>query len=209
MSGEKSPQDIWEETVRRVKEMELVPLLWKALDVSKALALEGDTLIVGIAPVDYHLAGHLEAHKNKLLIERALSEVLGRRATIRVIQGTKPEDWERLKQREEVTRAMMEARAEARRREMDLERFWRDVGDEIHRKFMSTPHRHFPQVRAKFLLEVAVPMLLEAEPRAREMAPSEEVAERQLARAIDRVAELLGVPSSVLALEALRRGLKG
>ena len=209
MSGEKSPQEIWEETVRRVKEMELVPLLWKALDVSKALALEGDTLIVGIAPVDYHLAGHLEAHKNKLLIERALSEVLGRRATIRVIQGTKPEDWERLKQREEVTRAMMEARAEARRREMDLERFWRDVGDEINRKFMSTPHRHFPQVRAKFLLEVAVPMLLEAEPRAREMAPSEEVAERQLARAIDRVAELLGVPSSVLALEALRRGLKG
>jgi len=205
MGGGKTPREIWEETVRKVKEAELIPLLWKALDVSRALALEGDTLIVGVAPTDYHLAGHLETHQNRMLIERALSEVLGRRATFRVIQGTKPEDWEKLKRREELARATLEARVEAKRRELDLERFWRDVGDEIHRRFMSTPNRHFPQARAKFLLEVAVPMLLEAEPRGRELAPSGEMAERQLARAIDRVAELLGLPPTVLALEMLRR----
>lgn len=205
MGEGKEIEEVWEETKRKVREGELIPPLWKALDVSRALALEGDTLIVGVSPVDFHLAGHLEAHENRLLVERALSEVLGRKATFRVIQGTKPSDWEKVKEREELAKATMEARVEARKREADLERLWRRVGDEIHRRLMSTPHRHFPQTKAKFLREVAVPMLAEAEPEARSLAPSEEMAERQLARAIDRVAELLDVPPAILALEMLRR----
>lgn len=205
MAERRSPQEVWEETIRKVKEAELRPLLWKALDVSRALALEGEMLVIGVSPPEFHLAGHLETYENKLLIQRALSEVLGRKASFRVIQGARPEDWEKLREREEITRATMEARLKEKKMERDIEMFWRDVGDEIHRKFMSTPNRHFPQVRAKFILEVAVPTLLEAKTKGSELAPSDDIAERQLARAIDRAAELLGVPSTVLALEMKRR----
>ncbi len=201
---ERNAHEVWQEVIRKVKEAQLIPALWRALDVSKGIAIEGDQIIVGIAPANFYLAGHLEVPEHRRLVEEMASQVLGRKVTFKVIEGTTLEDWRRVKEREEMRAATLEIRLEKRRREAKLESIWRGAVDEIHRRFVSTEGKQFPQVRAQFLREQALPLLLEAEEQARQVEADEEVASRFMARALERVADLIEIPPTLLALEMWR-----
>lgn len=88
---------------------------------------------------------------------------------------------------------------------------WAEVMEGLMRLWSSTGSRSFPQVRAKLILD-SLAMIARAEAAARARNMPDDLLQRALGRALDRVGSLTGTDSALIGIEYLRfrdRGAEG
>lgn len=194
-----SAPQLWTKTVNIVKDRVVNRSFWEAMESAVGIAIEDDTLIVGMNPRIFNNAGHLTVSDHRNAIEIAAREIAGRPISLRVIEGDTPEDWVATKNREARVARMRQDTYQQRDREEAQAQSWDSLHDYIARSYSNTPHRSLPQSKARFMTE----MLRAVSDTMDQLCPAhaDETTERHLARIIEKVADGAGMPPSVVALE--------
>jgi|YelNatPaOPRAMG01_1025707.scaffolds.fasta_scaffold45542_2 hypothetical protein len=194
---------IWEEAVEKVKDRTIAPTLWRALELGHGITAEDDFFIVGFLPSDSPMTGYLTSSEHRIIIEQALTELLGKPTRLKIVEGITPADYEAFKKREAAAEAARRAAYERKREERAVEKEWESTAEQCSRRYAGLPMRQFPQVRAAFIFD-AVQIISETIDRLHPDGKLDEVAQRALARVIEKVATLADVPAAVIGTEVLR-----
>ncbi|MEA3403856.1 MAG: hypothetical protein U9R79_21655 [Armatimonadota bacterium] len=206
MSDQPDLNELWEQARQRLlnKMEDLDRPLWDAAQIAQPLVLDEDTFVLGVPPGKMADGSHLTATTKLPIVREAVSEVVGRRVEIELVEGTDPGAWEREKQRRAEREEMAERRGRAAREAAGVRGVWQDLYEEISELFGSARERRFPVARAQRLGK-ALLAVRDAEARARQADPeAEEVHHHQLNRAIDRIATLSELPGTMVAVEYMR-----
>ena len=211
-----TPEKIWREAgdVVLMRSDRFGPLS-QAMQAAVPITLDGDTLVLTMPGSERHLAGHMETAANRNSILNALELVAGRRLDFRVIDGTTEEEWQQLKQVEEQARSRRSGTAPAASasggpaasaaRTGDSQ--WDELIQRMHRTYQQLPRRQHPQAKSRYIREALGWIASVDEDLRLQEGVDEDVHERMLARAIERLSAIVDLPAVVLALEldALKR----
>ncbi|MHB1460387.1 MAG: hypothetical protein ACYC1M_03790 [Armatimonadota bacterium] len=197
-------EQVWAETVDRVKDKIVNITFWGALEAAKPIILDGDFFVVGMPPSDAHLGGHLRNSTYRSELERTIEEISGVHVLLRIIDGITREDWQRVKVREATQDRQKQQSEAVRKREKASDELWSELFERTQRMYASQPLRSLPQGRAIYLQKV---LELTVETMDRIIPPDEPVDEinaRNLARVIERIATNTDTPSTLIAHEFLK-----
>jgi|GEM_PF-2153349 len=206
-----TPEKIWREAtdVVLLRSDRFGPLN-QAMQAAITITLDEDILVLTMPGSERHLSGHLETAANRNSILNALELVSGDRLDFRIIDGTTVDDWKRLKEVETKAKesAMSGAATKApsggtRPRSTGRigEGPWDEVIQRIHRQYQQIPKRQYPQSKARYLREALTWIAATDEELRYQDDFDEDIHERSLARAIERVASVLDLPAVVVALQ--------
>jgi hypothetical protein len=201
---DKNAQAMWAEVVERVKDRTISPSLWRALERATGVTIEDNWLVVGFASADIPQRGHLASGEHRNTIDKVIIEVARRPLTLRLIEGTTLADWENAKKREAVANANREAAQRKKLEEVSAGRSWEVVLEQVSRQYARIPMRQLPQVRAKYVTDAVKIMSDFVDNMFPDGAKMDELAERSLARLIEKVATLVEVPATEVAIFYLR-----
>jgi hypothetical protein len=201
---DKNAQTIWAEVVERVKDRTISPSLWRALERATGVTVEDRWLVVGFSSADIPLRGHLASGEHRNTIDKAINEVAREPLMLRLIEGTTLADWENAKRREAVTLATREAAQRKKLEEVSAGRSWEVVLEQVSRRYAKIPMRQLPQVRARYLGEAVVIMSEFVDNMFPEGVEMDELAERSLARVIEKIATLVELPAAEVAIHYMR-----
>lgn len=214
--SESKAAGLWEAIVAKVKESELDPPLWRALDAGVPIQLDGASLVVGFAPQHEPEMAFLNAACDQPLLAGVLAQVATRPVTLTAIDGTTPDDWVRYQERERLRREVTHKAEERAPTDSPFappteggiggagsSRYLQELMLDLRHRYVKLPHRTATYVKASFLHEI-LPELVKAEGELRQLEATSEGFLRAAARLIDRVAEVLGVDSFQVALEFKR-----
>lgn len=196
-------QAVWHKTTERVKDKVIHPTLWRALEVGNPITVEGDYFVVGFAPDQMHMSGHLNSSEHRNAIETSLAGYTGKKLRLLIIDGVTMEDWENFKARQ---RAAAESRERARNRatvEMAAVKSWDGVLEQMGRTYAAMNLRQLPQVRADYLLK-SIEIISEAMDELYNDEAPDEPSQRALARVLDRVGTLTEVAPALVGYELLK-----
>jgi hypothetical protein len=197
-------EQLWAEVNRVLRSGPVNRSLWDAAIKAVPVALEGDTLVVGLPSPDMRYAGYIETATNRSKLVEIIQNTVGHRLQLRVIEGTTPAAWERVK---ELGR-LAEERAEASQAIRDARRgsagAWEHLNREIMRVFTATTLRRHPTTVARMLLQ-ALALVYETDHQVRaEDAEGAADHERELNRLLEKLATYCEIPPTVVALEYMR-----
>lgn len=204
--SERDPWDLWHDTVVEVKKRFMQPSFWQALETVIPITIEGNQLVVGLPSAAGHYAGYLTGSENRNRLEKIIQELTGGvYLQLRMIEGTDESDWEDLKKREQ---------AAANARQAHQNRFeqpqtaravtWESLMERLYSMFSRAQGHNLPQGRVQYLMQV-LPILSETSQKIMDANRHDaDRNERALARLIEKLAGLVEIPSSVIALELYR-----
>ena len=204
MQAEVNMSAIWEKVVNQVKLKVIHPTLWRSLELVVPIIIENDQFVVGLAPGNFHLSGHLTGSEHQNAIESALREFAGKSLSLRIIEGTTIQDWMQVKAKDQSMQAMKEAAYRKREVEIAAAKSWEGLLETVGRRYAALHLRQLPQFRAKYIEEMLATISDTMDVLMPEGSPKDELAERSLARVIEKVGTLAEVPPAMIALE-LRR----
>jgi hypothetical protein len=193
----------WGRVVDRIKHEIIHPTLWRSLEASVPVTVEGSEFVVGFAPGNFHMSGHLLTSEHKNSIERALRDELKRPCSLRIIEGTAIQDWVNTKAKDESRETMHEIARQKAAKEIAASRSWDSLMEMSGRKYAGMQLRQLPQTRAVYVQEM-VQAISDAMDELMPKSAADELAERSLARVIEKVATYADVPALVIALEIHR-----
>lgn len=199
-----------------------------AVRVAVPLLMEDNLLVVGMDHSHATLMGYLTTTLTYNEVRQILSELAERQLDFRVIAGTTLRDWQTIKEAEEALRkrrtaapvvnATLPAASSTTEQienalppqaegvspvvEKSGDR-WEELMENMFRQWSALEHRGFPQSRAYFVIE-QVSVVLRLEDASHAAGVPEDVTQRHIARAIDRIASLSGIESGTVALQYLR-----
>jgi hypothetical protein len=196
--------ELWSKTTETVKKIVIHPSLWKAMEVARPITVEDGVLILGFPVGTFNQSGHLLASNHKNAIEKVLAEFSGAPLTFRVIDGVEESDWQFAKERDEHVREIQAEASEKRAREESIIGAWDELYDRVTRLYAQLPLRQFPQRRALYVRQAVAAIADVMEELADQRHVNEELFERSIARAIDKVSTLANLPGTMVAVELLR-----
>lgn len=179
--------------------------VWTALNTVSPIAIEEGTLVLGLPPSQNELAGHLRMAQARKLIETEIGRHFDQSLNLRIIEGTTAEDWATEKIRDAEKRRLNEQALARARAATQAGTSWEGVYEQLSRKYAETPNRSLPQNRARFFME-AVEIVAAA---VRETPITDDLAERNYARCIERVSQYSEVPSTLVAVKVLEKTFEG
>ncbi|MCL6518358.1 MAG: hypothetical protein K6T99_00850 [Armatimonadetes bacterium] len=195
---------VWNKVVDHVKLKVMHRTLWEALENSVPIIIDEGQFVVGFAPGLFHLSGNMTTSEHKMAIENAIRQFTGQSLTLRIIEGTTLQDWAHAKAKDQQIAAIRDAAYQKQKEEKAAAKSWEGLLEYVSRRYANTPLRTLPQAKAKYI-EEAVRAISET---IDELMPNDdsadELAERSLARVLEKVATLTEVPSAIIAME-LRR----
>lgn len=186
--------------------MSFTPDAWRSVEAAVPIVLEGDTLVLGLAPENEALRSHLETRIVFSLIRQLVKEVTGKEVEVILVIGTTEEDWQRYKTRQEYLRQLSERTAETtgiRAVEM-AERDWRWLTSQVSQAYATLHQRQYDYVKAQFLLDWAEKIAdFEEEYLSRHPGKQEEMV-KELERLTQRLAGMVNMTPSMVAIEIER-----
>jgi hypothetical protein len=194
---------LWANCVDRLKDRINNRSFWEALEATHAITIENDSLIVGIDAENYNRSSHIMQVSTLNTVHRTIEEVFNRPLHLKLIEGATLADWETFKAREARLVASRQSTAQTYAPgPTAASDSWEGVYEQLARLFAQAQHRSLPQGKARYANE-ALYLLVEAMDT---IYPehSDEHAERNLARALDRIAASADIPASVIAFEMER-----
>lgn len=195
---------VWKEVNVRLRKGDINRSLWEAAAAAKPLLVEDDQFILGLSPSNMRLSGYLTQPQNRVQIERIIEELVEQKFRLQVIEGEEPEAWKRLQERQAVQTDRVLEEAEFRTTHKGALGAWEELGVQLHKVFTETTQRRFPEQLARLLIK-CLPIIAEAEDKAREADPEAELVHFQhLNRSFDKLSSYCDIPSTVVALEYLR-----
>ncbi len=186
---------IWAQALPTLKEGVTGVGVWAALNSAKPLAIEDGFLVLGLDSKDFELSGHLKLPQAKKLIETEIGRRMQQVVHLRVIEGNTQDSWERAKRRDTEARRLQDAATEKMRAEISARTNWEGIYESLSRRYAAITNKSIPMNRARFFDE-AVAILAEAR---RNQESHDELAERNFARCIERVAQYSEVASTLVA----------
>ncbi len=196
---------IWEKV--KIETFDRIPFRANVMDAfhaATAITIDGDILVVGFGPAQFHMSGLLRTPDTKNAAEAVLFEMAKRRIEMEVIDGTTVEDWERVKQRKTLSQQSQLVEAHQRMESRSTKGSFDDLREELLKRHAAFEGRQFPHVKAKFLLDI-LPLLAESEKNLRSDPKFvEDTYNRELARTYDRIASWVDMSSAHIALELER-----
>ncbi|MGC9003758.1 MAG: hypothetical protein ACP5KZ_03520 [bacterium] len=199
-----TPEEVWNAVVKDVKERKFFPPLWQALESAVPLALEEDQLVLGFKTGTFHLRTHIETGSNRVLIEEALTRVMNKPYSIKVVEASTPEEWQLIKEREEMVEEVEMEEFARMRGTTSLLRRWGEFSQELHRQYASLQQRSLPQVKAAFLYDVIPKIVAKKRELASEDEASKETNDKALARLLERLSSWTGIPTTLIAFEIIK-----
>jgi hypothetical protein len=198
-------KSVWSRVVERVKLQVSHPSFYKAIELAVPITAEGDTFVIGFAPVNLYMAGHLNVSEHKNAIERVIQEMTGHKYIVQIIEGDTLEDWQLSKDKEERRRQLRDSESQQKKVESAAQKAWEKLLILSGRKYAGMPYRGMPQFRAKYIIEM-IGLMSDAidDLMIHEDGKVDELGERQLSRVIERVAQLVEVPGPTIGLELWR-----
>lgn len=227
MISEEQLRALWEEIKRRIKSVENNQPLYRALDAAVPIVMDGRVVVVGLDAQHAFDLSTFNSGDNAPVIRKVLSAVANKPLELLVIEGTTLEDYDQHQQREaaaeEARRKVVESAEVQNLTGMPAEALPEsdEVADDdrfdpssetsstrlllmlnrhLHVRYRATRNRTSPTVRARFMLDALAELELTVA-RVYELEDSEVMRERQIARAIDRLADLVNIDGMVVALE--------
>lgn len=193
-------ETIWSQVLPEVRNGVTGVGVWAALNACRAVALEEGVLVLGLDHSDSELSGHLRVPSTRRLLDELTAKAYGKPLKVRIIDGTTDADWETAKRRDAEARRLQEQALAKARAEISARSNWDSVYEQIGRLFAGIPNKSLPQNRARFL-EQSIHVLAEAK---QNQPSADELAERNFARCLERVAQYAEVPSALLASMVLK-----
>jgi len=227
MISEEQLRALLEEIKRRIKSVENNQPLYRALDAAVPIVMDGRVVVVGLDAQHAFDLSTFNSGDNAPVIRKVLSAVANKPLELLVIEGTTLEDYDQHQQREaaaeEARRKVVESAEVQNLTGMPAEALPEsdEVADDdrfdpssetsstrlllmlnrhLHVRYRATRNRTSPTVRARFMLDALAELELTVA-RVYELEDSEVMRERQIARAIDRLADLVNIDGMVVALE--------
>jgi hypothetical protein len=194
-------QELWKEALPEIRRNVTGVGVWAALNTCTPVTREDGVLVIGLPPDQSELAGHLRLPQVRRVVEQQMALQLNERVTLRIIEGTTEEDWETEKKRDQEKRRLQDQALQRAKRETSARSSWEHIYEKLARAYASTPNRSLPQNRAKFFLE-AVELVSEG---LVENPVNDDLAERNYARCIERIAQYSDLPSAFVALRVLEK----
>lgn len=179
--------------------------VWTALKSSVPVAHEDNMLVLGLPSQDSELMGHLRLPQVRSAVETLMGQALNDTVNLVVINGTAQSDWETEKRRQEERRKLQQQALDRQKAEILAGKSWEQVYDQLTRAYASLPNRSMPQVRARYFLE-AVEIVASA---LQDTPITDDIAERNFARCLERIAQYTELPSAYVALKVLDLSFKG
>jgi hypothetical protein len=192
--------ETWAEALPEIRKGVTGVGVWTALNTCRPIAIEGGVLVLGVPGQETELAGHLRMPQTRKLIELEFGRRTNQQVELRVIEGTDQEAWERAKRRDAEARRLQDAAMQRARAEVSARTNWDTVYENLSRKYAATPNKSVPMNRAKFYKE-AVDYLGQCR---KDQAERDDLAERNFARCIERLAQYAEVPSTIVGLDVLQ-----
>lgn len=186
---------VWNTVREKVKEKVTGRSLYQALDLLTPVAMEGETLVLGMPPEHALLASHLNAPTVRRWMELFLEEAYGFRPQIVIIEGTTLHDWQLYQRKQEELRRLTEVSIRRQAQETRAYTSWEAVYEQVGRAFAATPSRSLATSRARYLQE-ALQIVREA---MQHLPLESEMDERQLNRIIERIATNVDAPAALIA----------
>ena len=193
---------IWGSAVDQIKHKINNISFWEALEHAIPVALEGDLLVIGLPPEAGADAGHFGRPEHRNAIETALSGIIGRKISFRLIDGYTLADWESTKKRDERVAALRDTTYEKRDVEAAQTQNWDVLYEYAARAYSTVQYRQLPQGKARYLTDMLYVMSDAVSQLALDV--NDELGQRQLARTIDRVANNADIAPTLVALELER-----
>lgn len=197
--------EVWAEVLPDIRKGVTGVGVWAALNAAKPIALEEGVLVLGLPHAEAELAGHLRLAQTRRLIETEIGKAFEQSLNLRVIEGTTTDDWATEKIRDAEKRRLQEQALARAKAQVQAGSSWESVYEKLSRKFAETPNRSLPQNRAKFFLE-AVDIIVEA---LMSTPITDDLAERNYARCIERVSQYSEIPSALVAVKVLEKSFEG
>src|SRR5690349_14743533 len=97
---------LWAKCVTRLKDKVNNRSFWEAIEKTQAIAVEQDTLIIGLDFANFNQATHIQQTSVQHQLQTTIAEVFGKPLKLRLIEGSTLADWESVKQRDERVAAM-------------------------------------------------------------------------------------------------------
>lgn len=191
---------LWLQAIERIKNQTHQPSLWRALEVSRGITLDDDVFVIGFNSQDYPQSGLLRSSEHRTIIEKTLAGMLGvAQMRIRTIEGMSLPEYHHIKHQEELLNTQRRAVMDRQAYERTAEHGWETILETLSRTYTQIHLRQLPQKRAMFIKE-ALHVISNAMDKNYPENP-DDVTERALARAIDKVATLTETPAALIAME--------
>lgn len=192
---------LWSTALPTIKETISGRGVWAALNAARPIAFEEGVLVIGLPHEDTQLTAHLRLSQNHRIIEHLVSKTVQATTKVRIIDGVTEQDWEIAKRRDTERRRLQDQEMAKMRTEMAARTSWDSVNDQLSKRWAAVGNKSLPQNRARFFDE-AISIVAEART---EMQASDDMAERNFARCIERVAQYVEMPSTLIAMHVLQR----
>ncbi len=203
MQAQMNMQTIWNRVVDEVKHRVIHPTLWKALEAGVPITVEDDQFVVGFPMGTFHLSGHLNSLDHRNVIEATIAKHTGERLSLRIIEGGTLDDWQAVKVKEAHAAALREAAAQKRTDEKGSVKVWETVLEQVGRKYSTMQNRQFAQSRAEYIHQ-ALRMVSDAMDRLiPDGEEADDLTQRAISRILEKIAGLVEVPSTLVALELM------
>lgn len=193
---------LWGACVDQLKDRVNNRSFWEAIEQTVPITIENSTLIIGLDPMNFNLATHIQQVARMQAVQQVVQEQYGQPLSVRLIEGTALPDWESTKVREARVTAMRAATTERQIKEDSVAGSWEAIYDQVGQLYRDTALRMLPQNKARYANE-ALYALVEAMDGLYAEEP-DEASERNLARILDRIATASEIPAPVLAFELER-----
>ena len=197
--------EVWAEVLPDIRKGVTGVGVWAALNTAKPVAIEDGVLVLGLPHAESELAGHLRMAQTRRLIETEVGRAFAQSLTLRIIEGTTQEDWDTERVRDAEKRKLNEQALARARAQVQAGTSWESVYEKLSRKFAETQNRSLPQNRAKFFIE-SIDIVVQA---LQETPITDDLAERNYARCIERIAQYAEVPSTLVAVKVLEKSFEG
>lgn len=195
---------LWNKVTDEIKQNIIRTTLWRAMETAIPLTIEDNVFVVGFPSNEYHLSGNMLASDHKNSIDIALRKFSGLPLTMRIIDGDTLKDWANVKLKDMHAEEIQTAEAKKREEQYAITKSWDGLLDSVSRKYAATHLRQLPQARADYIADILKEVSDTIDALIPQDMPKSEIAQRSLARAIDKIGQLTETPPALIALE-LRR----
>jgi hypothetical protein len=204
MAEERDLNALWQNVNIELRKGDIDRSLWEAARAAVPLAVDGDTLVLGLKPAEMRMAGYLTTPAKKTQISAIIQRLDGQRLDLLVVEGHTAEDYEKYKQRHQSQTDRTLEQAQFRSEHKGALGVWENLSAELHKLFSETQQRRFPEQLARLLIRT-LPLVADAEEKAREAEPdAEQLHFTHLNRSFDKLSTYTDIPAPIVALEYMR-----
>jgi hypothetical protein len=196
-----SPQALWQSCVDQLKNRVNNLPFWEALELCVPIAIDDGVLVVGLDSAHLNKLAYLQQPANFATINEVISVTFNAPLTAKFIEGTTVGDWEIARARDARVAAMKASGAKQAVQKDTAVSGWEDLYEVVARLYAQCVNRALPQGKARYASD-ALYAVLDAMDTL--YAKPDEIAERGLARVLERIANASEIPASVLAFELER-----